>query len=158
MPNDPSPKTKNTLSDGPSKPRGLSSGKRSKAQMRSLTVSSERDEVSSSVADSTDSKTSLRQRMMRFLFNNVDRAVDELYYFCEDEEDAFMAQEAANVMKRCSTDFEKLISRLHDQRSFEEGKQSGVSWEVRKTSIGVRRSQVKRSYYNKRNLLIEHLL
>ncbi len=80
---------------------------------------------------------------MRFLFNNVDRAVDELYYFCEDEEDTFMAQEAANVMKRCATDFEKLISRLHDQRSFEEGKQSGVSWEVRKTSIGVRRSQVQ---------------
>lgn len=80
--------------------------------------------------------------MWRFLFTNVVRAVDELYYFCEDENDVQKIQDAVHVLKRCLTDFEKLIERSDEQKRFEEGQLLGISWEVRKTSIGVRRAQV----------------
>jgi hypothetical protein len=72
----------------------------------------------------------------------VDRAVDELYYFCEDEGDDSIANDAAAILTRSAADFEKLVSRVTEQRNFEEGKQTAISWEVRKTSSGVRRTQV----------------
>jgi hypothetical protein len=86
--------------------------------------------------------------MWKFLYNNVTRAVDELYYFCEDESDYHKTVEAVHILKRCLNDFEHLVRRINDQKNFEKGHQQtnkhqgGISWEVRKTSIGVRRSQV----------------
>lgn len=86
-------------------------------------------------------RNKLRSRMWKLLFNNVDRSVDELYYFCEDENDHQKILDAVLKLRRCLTDFEKLSTRSDEQRRFEEGGMS-VSWDVRKTSIGVRRSQV----------------
>ncbi len=140
VPNDPSPKMSKSSQDSATKT--TSSSRRAGKSQSFSTAFSE----TSSDANTDSFKTNLRSRMWKFLFTNVDRAVDELYYFCEDEMDELRTKEAVSVLKRCLTDFEQLIIRADEQKRFEkvsgEGHQGGISWEVRKTSVGVRRSQV----------------
>lgn len=144
VPNDPSPKAKVkiTVAEGtiPSGTRAASTSGSKMAAGR--TPASACSETSSDAHTDVGSfKNKLRSRMWKLLFNNVDRSVDELYYFCEDENDHQKTLDAVQKLRGCLSDFEKLVTRSDEQKRFENGGQS-VSWDVRKTSVGVRRSQV----------------
>lgn len=148
MPNDPSPKAKSrTIPEEEGTPVGGSKTPSTSATKRASKQSnpppSNFSETSSDAhTDAGSLKNKLRSRMWKLLFNNVDRSVDELYYFCEDENDHQKILDAVHKLRRCLTDFEKLVTRCDEQKRFEEGGQS-VSWDVRKTSVGIRRSQVR---------------
>ena len=144
MPNDPSPKSK------PSTDRTLdfltNVNSASKKRSRGTTSGSKTGpSVPSNISETSSDaplKNKLRSRMWKLLFTNVDRSVDELYYFCEDENDYQKSKDALSKLRRCVTDFEKLLTRCEEQRKFEEGENISICWDVRKTSVGVRRLQV----------------
>eukprot|EP00752_Nemacystus_decipiens_P012178 g10796.t1 len=60
------------------------------------------------------------QRLWGYLFRNVNRAVDELYYLCEAEGSSTHCAEAAELLEGCGRDFTKLVERIADQKRFEE--------------------------------------
>ncbi|CAM9105016.1 unnamed protein product [Choristocarpus tenellus] len=60
------------------------------------------------------------QRLWGYLFRNVNRAVDELYYLCEAEGSTRHCNEAADLLDGCGRDFRKLVERIADQRRFED--------------------------------------
>jgi hypothetical protein len=66
------------------------------------------------------------------MFSNINKGVDELYNFCEDEGDEVKCREALGLLERAGYDFDKLIDRIEEQRKFDLNQTSGVSWEVRK--------------------------
>ncbi|CAM9159445.1 unnamed protein product, partial [Sphacelaria rigidula] len=107
----------------------------------------------------TDSSAlGFNQRLWGYLFRNVNRAVDELYYLCEAEGSVTHCHEAAELLEGCGRDFNKLVDRIIDQTRFEEEqraaraaentgqereeeslldvgrKPKGLVWEVRKTT------------------------
>lgn len=102
--------------------------------------------------DSNESKERFRQRLWCFLFENLNRAVDELYLLCELECDSEQMKEATLVLEEAASDFKDLTSRVEE---FEEVKKSSsqsydgaaitlktdhrrphaLSWEVNGTSF-----------------------
>lgn len=74
--------------------------------------------------DSTESKERFRQRLWCFLFENLNRAVDELYLLCELECDLEQMKEAILVLEEAASDFKELASRVE---KFENVKKSALS-------------------------------
>ncbi|CAM9865702.1 unnamed protein product, partial [Hapterophycus canaliculatus] len=70
------------------------------------------------------------QRLWGYLFRNVNRAVDELYYLCEAEGSATHCTEAAELLEGCGRDFSKLIERIADQKRFEEEQRAARAAEM----------------------------
>ena len=110
-------------------------------------------------SESSRSRSNFQNRLWKFLFSNINRAVDELYYLIEEEDSISKCREGINLFIKCQNDFEKLISRIEDQRIFVEsgGSTGGVSWEVRKhvsakdtdvTEGGVRVLELDEVYVN----------
>lgn len=71
--------------------------------------------------DSSESKERFRQRLWCFLFENLNRAVDELYLLCELECDLEQMKEAILVLDEAASDFKELTSRVE---KFENAKRS----------------------------------
>lgn len=61
---------------------------------------------------SGESKERFRQRLWCYLFENLNRAIDELYFLCELECDMEQIQEALLVLKEAGLDFSELKSRV----------------------------------------------
>ncbi|MCO5595815.1 hypothetical protein L7F22_049865 [Adiantum nelumboides] len=61
---------------------------------------------------SGESKERFRQRLWCYLFENLNRAIDELYFLCELECDMEQIQEALLVLKEAGMDFGELNSRV----------------------------------------------
>ena len=61
---------------------------------------------------SVESKERFRQRLWCYLFENLNRAIDELYFLCELECDMEQIQEALLVLKEAGLDFNELKSRV----------------------------------------------
>ncbi|MCO5606287.1 hypothetical protein L7F22_060474 [Adiantum nelumboides] len=61
---------------------------------------------------SGESKERFRQRLWCYLFENLNRAIDELYFLCELECDMEQIQEALLVLKEAGMDFGELKSRV----------------------------------------------
>ncbi|GLU12453.1 hypothetical protein SLE2022_291330 [Rubroshorea leprosula] len=121
----------------------------SKAQ--TITVTGEGDEG--------ESKERFRQRLWCFLFENLNRAVDELYLLCELECDVEQMKEATLVLEEAASDFKELTSRVED---FENVKSScsqsvngasiasktshrrphALSWEVRRMTTSPHRAEI----------------
>nr|XP_016510146.1 PREDICTED: uncharacterized protein LOC107827512 [Nicotiana tabacum] len=59
-----------------------------------------------------ESKERFRQRLWCFLFENLNRAVDELYLLCELECDLEQTQESILVLEEAASDFKELSSRV----------------------------------------------
>lgn len=66
-----------------------------------------------------ESKERFRQRLWCFLFENLNRAVDELYLLCELECDLEQMKEAILVLEEAASDFKELNTRVEE---FEEVK------------------------------------
>ena len=87
-------------------------------------------------------------RAWKAMFANINRGVDELYYFCEDEGDEVKCREALGLLERAGYDFDKLIDRIEEQRKFDLHQTNGVCWEVRKpTGAAFHRSNAEVSVY-----------
>ncbi|XP_041464189.1 S phase cyclin A-associated protein in the endoplasmic reticulum-like [Lytechinus variegatus] len=85
-------------------------------------------------------KVDLRARYWAFLFDNLQRAVDEIYQTCEVDESIVECKEVIMILKSATQDFESLIKRITVQKDFEnadaENRPTSLAWEVRKTSPG----------------------
>lgn len=71
--------------------------------------------------DSNESKERFRQRLWCFLFENLNRSVDELYLLCELECDLEQMKEAVLVLEEAASDFKELFTRVEE---FEKVKKS----------------------------------
>lgn len=71
--------------------------------------------------DAGESKERFRQRLWCFLFENLNRAVDELYLLCELECDMEQMKEAILVLEEATSDFKELQGRV---KEFEKVKKS----------------------------------
>ncbi|KAI6683184.1 hypothetical protein NL676_029097 [Syzygium grande] len=109
--------------------------------------------------DSAESKERFRQRLWCFLFENLNRAVDELYLLCELECDLEQMKEAILVLEEAASDFKELASRVE---KFENVKKSALSspdllpinlktdhrrphalsWEVRRMTTSPHRAEI----------------
>lgn len=77
----------------------------------------------------------VRARYWAFLFDNLRRAVDEIYQTCEQDESALECKEVIMILEQCTNDFKSLIKRMKVMKEFEESdKPTPVAWEVRKIS------------------------
>ncbi|XP_033108784.1 S phase cyclin A-associated protein in the endoplasmic reticulum-like [Anneissia japonica] len=83
-------------------------------------------------------KIDLRARYWAFLFDNLQRAVDEVYHTCEVDESIVECKEVIMILKSATRDFEALIKRINVQTAFENAdkdkKPTSLVWEVRKMS------------------------
>eukprot|EP00057_Strongylocentrotus_purpuratus_P011849 XP_011666323.1 PREDICTED: S phase cyclin A-associated protein in the endoplasmic reticulum [Strongylocentrotus purpuratus] len=83
-------------------------------------------------------KADLRARYWAFLFDNLQRAVDEIYQTCEVDESIMECKEVIMILKSATQDFESLIKRITVQKDFEnadaENRPTSIVWEVRKSS------------------------
>ncbi|KAL4184374.1 hypothetical protein AMTRI_Chr10g225330 [Amborella trichopoda] len=107
-----------------------------------------------------ESKERFRQRLWCFLFENLNRAVDELYLLCELECDKEQMAEAILVLEEASSDFRELKSRVEvfesskkiPSQSSSRGPPANVkadhrrphalSWEVRRMSNSPQRAEI----------------
>ncbi|KAK6920941.1 S phase cyclin A-associated protein in the endoplasmic reticulum, N-terminal [Dillenia turbinata] len=109
--------------------------------------------------DAGESKERFRQRLWCFLFENLNRAVDELYLLCELECDMDQMKEAILVLEEATYDFQELATRVKD---FENMKKSSsmlidempitmktdhrrphaLSWEVRRMTTSPHRAEI----------------
>lgn len=67
--------------------------------------------------DTVESKERFRQRLWCFLFENLNRAVDELYLLCELECDVEQMKEAVLVLEEAASDFKDLTTRVEEFES-----------------------------------------
>lgn len=110
-------------------------------------------------ANGDESKERFRERLWCFLFENLNRAIDELYLLCELECDLEQMKEAILVLEEAASDFRELNSRVEE---FEKVKKSSshildgaplnlrsdhrrphaLSWEVRRMTTSPRRADI----------------
>ncbi|XP_071903989.1 uncharacterized protein [Coffea arabica] len=110
-------------------------------------------------ANGDESKERFRERLWCFLFENLNRAIDELYLLCELECDLEQMKEAILVLEEAASDFRELNSRVEE---FEKVKKSSshildgaplnmksdhrrphaLSWEVRRMTTSPRRAEI----------------
>ncbi|KAI5077181.1 hypothetical protein GOP47_0007005 [Adiantum capillus-veneris] len=114
---------------------------------------------------SGESKERFRQRLWCYLFENLNRAIDELYFLCELECDMEQIQEALLVLKEAGMDFDELKSRVEGfekikkhpcppQSLFGEGvvgsypakvehrRPHAIAWEVRRMACSPHRAEI----------------
>lgn len=110
--------------------------------------------------ESAESKERFRQRLWCFLFENLNRAVDELYLLCELECDVEQMGEAILVLEEAASDFRELKSRVEHfdsvKRSPSQSPKTGtslssktdhrrphaLSWEVRRMTNSPHRAEI----------------
>ncbi|CAD6344034.1 unnamed protein product [Miscanthus lutarioriparius] len=110
-------------------------------------------------SESAESKERFRQRLWCFLFENLNRAVDELYLLCELECDMEQINESILVLEEAISDFQELKSRAEH---FDNTKKSpgvpkegmpmavkadhrrphALSWEVRRMTSSPHRQEI----------------
>ncbi|XP_047969909.1 uncharacterized protein LOC125213416 [Salvia hispanica] len=134
-----------------------SSNKKSEANSDGLLDAQNADAVAS--VEVGESKERFRERLWCFLFENLNRAVDELYLLCELECDLEQMKEASLVLEEAALDFRELNSRVE---TFEKSKRSSshgadgsplvlqsdhrrphaLSWEVRRMTTSPHRAEI----------------
>ncbi|KAL6657655.1 hypothetical protein ACP70R_005435 [Stipagrostis hirtigluma subsp. patula] len=110
-------------------------------------------------AETAESKERFRQRLWCFLFENLNRAVDELYLLCELECDMEQINESILVLQEAMSDFQELKSRAEHFDStkkspggLKEGmpmtvkadhrRPHALSWEVRRMTSSPHRQEI----------------
>ena len=116
--------------------------------IKSLTAESDR----TSVMDRVD----FQDRCWRMLYHNIDHAVDELYYLCEEEEDICRCFDAINLLHHLSRDFTKLVEKIQAQKHFNDMCPSSISWEVRRLCLASRSLSPQLSHANVRKFPMFH--
>ncbi|KAG8186344.1 hypothetical protein JTE90_005872 [Oedothorax gibbosus] len=82
----------------------------------------------------------LRARYWTFLFENLHRAVDEIYQTCEMDESIVESKEAIMMLENYARDFDALIQYININKNYEKtapiNRPTSLAWEVRKSSPG----------------------
>ncbi|XP_062612464.1 S phase cyclin A-associated protein in the endoplasmic reticulum-like isoform X2 [Saccostrea cucullata] len=104
------------------------------------------DLTKSPKSDSGTRKSDRRARYWKFLFDNLQRAVDAIYDTCETDESVLECKEVIMMLDNSTRDFKSLIERLHTMKAYEDATKEGdrptsIAWEVRKMSPGKANSQ-----------------
>ncbi|XP_078388441.1 S phase cyclin A-associated protein in the endoplasmic reticulum isoform X3 [Cetorhinus maximus] len=85
-------------------------------------------------------KIDLRARYWAFLFDNLRRAVDEIYVTCESDQSVVECKEVLMMLDNYVRDFKALIDWLQLQEKLEntdaQNRPTSLAWEVRKMSPG----------------------
>ncbi|CAI9266825.1 unnamed protein product [Lactuca saligna] len=102
-----------------------------------------------------ESKERFCQRLWCFLFENLNRAVDELYLLCELECDKDQMKEAVLVLEEAASDFKDLNSRVQEFEKVkkssdnppitmksEQRRPNALSWEVRRMTTSPHRAEI----------------
>ncbi|WAR00339.1 SCAPE-like protein, partial [Mya arenaria] len=102
---------------------------------------SQKSDLTKSPKSDGGKKPDLRARYWKFLFDNLQRAVDAIYETCEQDESALECKEVIMMLQQSTKDFQSLIERLHVQKEYEQATKDGdrptsIAWEVRKMSPG----------------------
>ena len=128
-------------------PTTTSAQERKKPATRTKTLSAEKKEtkvrhtpsmISTNVSPTASTATTSSQnKVWKVLFSNLNRAIDELYEMCEEEEDIQICSDSMNIFEGSSRDFRKLIERIESQKRFSVGTNKSVSWEVRTKRVAV---------------------
>ncbi|XP_042516451.1 S phase cyclin A-associated protein in the endoplasmic reticulum-like isoform X2 [Macadamia integrifolia] len=107
--------------------------------------------------ESGESKERFRERLWCFLFENLNRAIDELYLLCELECDLEQMKEAILVLEEAASDFNELNSRVEGFESVKRSSPMGsmqvnmktdhrrphaLSWEVRRMTSSPHRAEI----------------
>eukprot|EP00252_Welwitschia_mirabilis_P014058 TRINITY_DN31081_c0_g1_i1.p1 TRINITY_DN31081_c0_g1~~TRINITY_DN31081_c0_g1_i1.p1 ORF type:complete len:1920 (+),score=403.73 TRINITY_DN31081_c0_g1_i1:313-6072(+) len=112
--------------------------------------------------EAEEGKERFRRRLWCFLFENLNRAVDELYLLCELECDIDQMKEAVTVLEEALSDFRELKSRIegfdqaenlssisqtssaarHVKLKLEHCRPHSLSWEVRRLTSSPRRAEI----------------
>ncbi|XP_057952535.1 uncharacterized protein LOC131146772 isoform X2 [Malania oleifera] len=111
-------------------------------------------------ADAGEGKERFRQRLWCFLFENLNRAVDELYLLCELECDLEQMKEAILVLEEAASDFKELNSRVEEfenmkktssqvidgvpmtMKKTDHRRPHALSWEVRRMTTSPHRAEI----------------
>jgi len=109
----------------------------------SSTSAAQRGEIETPVSansvlprESSNQRNEDRERRVRlwcYLFDNLQRATDEIFYWCEWENSIRQCHEVLRVLKLTAGDIEKLIDQITIEREANEkaaAASRGVSWEV----------------------------
>ncbi|XP_043192501.1 S phase cyclin A-associated protein in the endoplasmic reticulum-like [Amphibalanus amphitrite] len=93
-----------------------------------------------SVSAGRGSAKDLHARYWTFLFENLRRAVDEIYQTCETDDSVLECKETIMILERCTQDFRNLIEWLKIKWEYDHTpkpqRPASVAWEIRKTSPG----------------------
>uniref|UniRef100_A0A3P8QIB7 C2H2-type domain-containing protein n=1 Tax=Astatotilapia calliptera TaxID=8154 RepID=A0A3P8QIB7_ASTCA len=85
-------------------------------------------------------KVDLRARYWAFLFDNLRRAVDEIYVTCESDQSVLECKEVLMMLDNYVRDFKALIDWINLQEKLEktdaQNRPTSLAWEVRKMSPG----------------------
>ncbi|TYH99061.1 hypothetical protein ES332_A11G041100v1 [Gossypium tomentosum] len=108
--------------------------------------------------DAGESKERFRERLWCFLFENLNRAVDELYLLCELECDMEQMKEAILVLEEAASDFKELTTRVEEFENVKKSSQladgvpitlksehrrpHALSWEVRRMTTSPHRAEI----------------
>lgn len=109
--------------------------------------------------ESSESKERFRQRLWCFLFENLNRAIDELYLLCELECDLEQMKEAILVLEEAGSDFKELKSRVEGfdivkrpssqpfdgvmvNSKIDHRRPHALSWEVRRMAASPHRAEI----------------
>ncbi len=87
-----------------------------------------------------DKRGDMQARYWAFLFENLRRAVDDLYNTCENDDSAPAAKEVVLVLENYVRDFKNLVAWFRLKYEYENTpppkRPTSLAWEVRKTSPG----------------------
>ncbi|KAL8091446.1 uncharacterized protein LOC141693225 [Apium graveolens] len=109
--------------------------------------------------EAVESKERFRQRLWCFLFENLNRSIDELYLLCELECDVEQMKEAVLVLEEAAFDFKELKSRVEEFETVKKAspqlsdrapmtlksdqrRPHALSWEVRRMTTSPHRAEI----------------
>ncbi|KAL5725909.1 hypothetical protein ACHQM5_008994 [Ranunculus cassubicifolius] len=109
--------------------------------------------------ESSESKERFRERLWCFLFENLNRSIDELYLLCELECDLEQMKEATLVLEEAGSDFKELKSRVEGfeimkrplsqpldgmlaNAKADHRRTHALSWEVRRMAASPHRAEI----------------
>ncbi|KAK1373413.1 S phase cyclin A-associated protein in the endoplasmic reticulum [Heracleum sosnowskyi] len=109
--------------------------------------------------EAVESKERFRQRLWCFLFENLNRSIDELYLLCELECDLEQMKEAVLVLEEAAFDFKELKSRVEEFETVKKAspqlidgapltlksdqrRPHALSWEVRRMTTSPHRAEI----------------